>query len=188
MRKNRKALLANEGQPWDCCPSSPAEGKAPSTCPRCGGKGEPVEEVTLKALLRGPALERHSEQEHRFCPTGDCPVVYFGAKEVFRQEDITVPVFQKEPPGERTVCYCFEITEPTIRRELNQTGRSSVAQKITALVKADRCACEFKNPQGSCCLGNVRQAVKEALDRKQLLLSSAQTVARTGGWGLGKTP
>ena len=33
---------------------------------------------------------------------------------------------------------------------------------FTALVAADRCACEVKNPQGSCCLGNVAEATKSA--------------------------
>lgn len=98
---------------------------------------------------------RHSAPEHRFCPTPDCSVVYFGGDEVFLREDLTVPVFQKEPPGERTVCYCFGITETAIRRELDATGLSSAADRVTALVKAGRCACEVKNPQGSCCLGNL---------------------------------
>jgi len=70
-------------------------------------------------------------------------------------------VFQKETRGARTVCYCFAITEKDIRRELLETGHSSASEHITALVKADRCACEVKNPQGSCCLGNVAETTKE---------------------------
>jgi len=106
-------------------------------------------------MLRPEALARLSAPEHRFCSTPSCPVVYFGLDETFDQEEIVVPVFQKEPPGERPVCYCFGIGEADIRRELEQAGRSTAAERITALVKAERCACEVKNPQGSCCLGNV---------------------------------
>jgi len=115
----------------------------------------------VKALLRPEALARLSAPEHRFCPTSECPVVYFGQDEVFDRRELAVPVFQKEPRGARTVCYCFAISEKDIRRELLETGHSSASERITALVKADRCACELKNPQGSCCLGNVAETTKE---------------------------
>ena len=52
-----------------------------------------------------------------------------------------MPVFQKEPAANRTVCYCFGISESDLRREIDQVG-SSTAAEITALVKADRCAGE----------------------------------------------
>ncbi len=116
----------------------------------------------MKAMLRPEALMRLSAPEHRFCATPECPVVYFGIDEVFDREEIVVPLFQKEPAGYRPVCYCFGIGEHHLRRELVETGRSTAAARITALVKADRCACEVKNPQGSCCLGNVAAATKAA--------------------------
>jgi hypothetical protein len=123
--------------------------------------GRTVERITLKALLRPQALLRLSAIEHRFCPTPDCPVVYFGREETFERGDLTVPVFQKEPPGTRLVCCCFGVTEEDIRREIIEAGRSSAAERITALVKEGRCACEVKNPQGSCCLGNIAAATKD---------------------------
>lgn len=89
-------------------------------------------------------------------------MVYFGREAAFRRDDVLVPVFQKEPPGDRTVCYCFSETEGDIRREIEETGRASAFQRITALVKAGRCACELRNPQGSCCLGNVARATEGA--------------------------
>ncbi len=105
---------------------------------------------------------RLSAPEHRFCATPECPVVYFGIDEVFDREEIVVPVFQKEPAGDRTVCYCFAETEGDIRREIEQTGRSTASERIAELVKAERCACEVRNPQGSCCLGNIAAATKDA--------------------------
>ena len=50
-----------------------------------------------------------------------------------------------------------------IRREIAAHGRSTASERITALVKADRCACELRNPQGSCCLGNVASATRSLL-------------------------
>ena len=131
-------------------------------CPRCGRRGRSVDEITPKALLRPNALERRKGVEHRFCATTDCPVVYFGDGEVFCREEVIVPVFQKEPAGGRTVCYCFAVTEQDIRREIEQTGRSMAFDRISALVKVERCACEVRNPQGGCCLGNISSLVESA--------------------------
>lgn len=135
---------------------------ADRACPACGAFGRGVDRITVEAMLRPAALARLAYSEHRFCATPGCPVVYFALTDRFRTEEIAVPVFQKEPPGARTVCYCFAITEGDIGRELAVSGRSTVVDRISALVKAGRCACEAKNPQGSCCLGNVAAVVKGA--------------------------
>jgi hypothetical protein len=139
----------------ECCTVKPVTATSPTRCPQCGQAGQLVDRITIKAMLRPEALMRLSVPEHRFCPTHECPVVYFGLEEVFHREEIGAPVFQKEPAGDRTVCYCFAVSEGDIRRELVEQGRSTAGDRITALVKAERCACEVKNPQGSCCLGNV---------------------------------
>ncbi len=144
----------------DCCQVETPRGAGPGRCADCGQPGRTVDPITLKALLRPEALARLSAPAHRFCPTASCPVVYFGEGEAFDREEIAGPVFQKEPVGDRTVCYCFAISEADLRREIAETGRSTAAQRITAHVKAGRCACEIKNPQGNCCLGNVAAVVK----------------------------
>lgn len=41
----------------------------------------------------------------------------------------------------------------------------TIPQRITAEVKAGNCACEIRNSQGSCCLGNVTAAVNRAMER-----------------------
>lgn len=144
-----------------CSAEASSEGSA-KRCPRCGTAGRRVDRITVKSMLRPAALVRLSAPAHRFCPSSECPAVYFGRDEVFETSDVVVPVFQKAPPGERPVCYCLGIGEAAIRRELAEVGRSTAAERVTALVKAERCACEIKNPQGSCCLGNVALATKAA--------------------------
>ena len=143
-----------------CCTLKPAKVSAATACPECHRVGRNVERITLKALLRPAALERRSAAEHRFCATASCDVVYFGEGEVFRRDDVLVAVFQKEPEGGRTVCYCFGVTEDEIRREVEDSGRSASAARIKALVQVESCACEVRNPQGSCCLGNVTAVAK----------------------------
>jgi hypothetical protein len=113
-----------------------------------------VDRITLRALLRPEALGRLPSGGFRFCPAPGCDVVYFGGTGTFLRGDLMVPVYQKEPPGDRTVCYCLAITEQHLHREF-AASESSVADRITQLVKAEQCACELRNPQGTCCLGNV---------------------------------
>jgi bacterioferritin-associated ferredoxin len=129
--------------------------------------GRSVQTVTLKALLRPPALERLSGGDHSFCGSATCSVVYFGDGGTYRQEDLLVPVFQKCPEGRRTVCYCFAVTEDTVREEIEAGGASPSADRIKALVREGRCACEIRNPQGSCCLGNVGVLVKAAKEPRR---------------------
>lgn len=137
-------------------------------CSRCGVRGNDLGEITLKALLRPAALERRSEERHKFCATPACPVVYYGTEETFTRDDITVPVFQKETIAGRTVCYCFAVSRSDVDDEVAATDRSTASVRIKALVQADRCACELRNPQGSCCLGNIAALEREILAPKHL--------------------
>jgi hypothetical protein len=155
-----EAKAATRGQVVEaCCERLPVGVHA---CPACGKVGRGVQRTTVKAMLRPAALAHLEEPEHWFCATPGCPVVYFGRSERFQVDEIGAPVFQKEPPGQRTVCYCLAIGEGDIREELIATGGSTAVKRVSALVKADRCACEVKNPQGTCCLGNLGGAIRSA--------------------------
>lgn len=129
-------------------------------CPTCGQKGKKVDSLTLKAML-DVILLAVCEVAYLFCRTADCPVVYFAADgmQVFTKCQIRVPVHQKEPADDNVpVCYCHSLD--TIQAELMATGQSTVVEEIEAGIKAGQCACEIRNPQGSCCLGNVYELVK----------------------------
>lgn len=156
----------------DCCRVEAPEAEDFTRCPSCGRAGRELDRITLKALLRPAALERLSAPEHRFCATPSCPVVYFGSGESFERGAVAVLVFQKEREGDRVVCYCLELRESDVRREVEETGRSTASERITRLVQSGRCACEVRNPQGSCCLGNVA-AVEKAAQPREADLSTA---------------
>jgi len=103
-----------------------------------------------------------------------CEVVYFdtGAAVVFRETDLIVPVHAKHPDNDAIpVCYCFGYTEKSIRDEIEQTGASTATGSITAEVKAGRCACEVKNPKGSCCLGDVARVERRVTSKLTLTTS-----------------
>jgi len=133
-------------------------------CPVCGAKGKAVDTQTVKALL-ALSLNVLRPADYRFCRTADCPVVYFSTDGVqtFQEADLRERVYQKAPQDDDVfVCYCFRHTPGSIRAELQATGITTVVNRITAGIQAGQCACEIRNPQGSCCLGNVQMAVKQA--------------------------
>ena len=123
-----------------------------------------MEQLTLKALLTESALHRFERGEYRFCPDASCDVVYFDAAgRTFTTADLRVPVWQKQPPGARTICYCFGENETDIRAELAHIGRSRAEERVRAHIEAGRCVCEVRNPKGACCLGDITQAVKRVV-------------------------
>lgn len=152
-----------------CCalPSGSERSIGTPQCPDCGRKGRAVETLTLRALLRPAALARLQPGTYHFCRTPTCPVVYFtaGGSTVYRKEDLKVRIGLKEAESPIPVCYCFGHTRESIEAEIHRTGQSTVIGAITAHVRAGRCACEVNNPSGTCCLGEVSKAVKEALAR-----------------------
>ncbi len=100
--------------------------------------------------------------DYRFCRTADCLTVYYSTdgQQQFSEDDLRERVYQKHPDDKDVfVCYCFRHTPLSIRNEIAATGRSTVVAAITAGIQADQCACDIRNPQGSCCLGNVRAVV-----------------------------
>ncbi len=157
----------------DCCSSgSCAETPAVSACPVSGHTGAAVELQTVKALLTETALTRIGTTAHRFCPEPTCDVVYFDAEGAcYTTGDIRVPVWHKEPFGNRMVCYCFGESEGRIRAEIAAVGRSLAVARVRQHISAGRCACEVRNPRGACCLGDVTAAVKrvEAALRSEVL-------------------
>lgn len=137
-------------------------------CPTCQQAGKPVDILTLKALLSVPLTElRHPE--YLFCATASCSVVYYSADgtQSFRETQLRERVYQKHRDEDEVfVCYCFRHTVGNIKAELAATQQSTVVAAVTAGIQAKQCACEVRNPQGNCCLGNVGAAVKHAQSRR----------------------
>ena len=133
-----------------------------SRCPTCGQRGKAVDTATLKALLSVSLMEIRPVAYY-FCRTVACPAVYFAAAggQQFTEASLRERVHQKHPDEDDVfVCYCFRHAPATIKAELIETGRTDVTEAITAGIQAGKCACEIRNPQGSCCLGNVRAVVQ----------------------------
>jgi hypothetical protein len=132
-------------------------------CPTCGHTGRLVDTQIVKAML-AISLYAIRPLRYYFCATADCPVVYFAEDGAQRlgEEDLRVQVYQKRPLDDHVpICYCFDHTPQSIRDEWQQTGHSTVVETITVGTQTGQCACDIRNPQGTCCLGNVRQFVRQ---------------------------
>ena len=154
-----------------CCPNEvcdlPAKDLqrpilASNACPECGKLGKPVQGQTVKALV-SVSLREVEDTKYLFCRTQSCSVVYFSAEnaEAFTFEHVREQVYQKEPEADDVViCYCFGHTVGDLRNA-SPEKRLAVVDNIDIRINAGQCACDLRNPQGSCCLGNVRAMIKQ---------------------------
>ncbi len=148
----------------DCCSVNAKTGAAPAVlaCPVNGSRSKQVDMLTVKSLVRKLPLAMPSTQYY-FCDASDCEVVYFpldAEAPRFHRDDLVARVGAKETADPIPICYCFGFTRQDIWDEIRSAGKSTVAEQITAEVKAGNCACEVKNPSGKCCLGDVTRAVR----------------------------
>ncbi len=134
-----------------------------TACPVCGEKGKPVQGQTVKALLSVSLRQVRQDVEYLFCHTQTCPVVYFSrdGAQAFTVAQIRERVYQKEPDADEVfVCYCFRHTVGEMR-SATPDARLAILNDINAGIQANQCACDLRNPPGSCCLGNVRGLIKQ---------------------------
>jgi len=143
----------------------------PSThvrCPSCGGEGRSVKPVTLESLVADETRVRVGGTDgFRFCAEPGCDVAYFHAQsgQTIVREEVRVPIGQKETSPGRTVCYCFGYTAAEVKEQVAATGTSVIPDEIGAKCKQGLDRCDETNPQGTCCLGNVRRVLRDAQAR-----------------------
>lgn len=144
----------------DCC--KPTNHFENVLCPSCNHKGKRIHLITLKSLLLPNALVKlDAGTTYYFCSTPSCNAVYFNEDGlIFQQHDLKVPVFQKDKNLDTPVCYCFDWTRRKLNEAFDTDNDNKVINSISAHMKENRCGCEVNNPQGSCCLGNVKAYVK----------------------------
>jgi hypothetical protein len=127
-------------------------------CPECARTGKPVQGQTVKALL-SVSLRAVRDIEY-------LSVVYFSSdgRQSFTLGEIRERVYQKELEAvDVPICYCFRHTAGDLRMGSAET-RAAILEDINSGIGAGQCACDLRNPQGSCCLGNVRSLLRK-LDR-----------------------
>lgn len=140
------------------------ERQAQPVCPQCKGKGKKVESITVRYLLKGSAQRQLDESlSYHFCLSPSCQVVYFSGtgNGTFIKDQISERVTIKEKEDPLPICYCFNFFRHDVVAEIRETERTTIPDFISNQVKAGNCFCEYTNPQGTCCLGNVNAIAKE---------------------------
>jgi hypothetical protein len=141
---------------------------ASGACPTNGKVGKMVDTLTLKAMLAIPLTEMRPV-EYRFCRDANCPTVYYSVDglQTFVESDLRERVYQKHPREKDVfVCYCFQHTVGEIVADVDVASGGRVQAEINRGIKNGQCACDIRNPQGSCCLGNVNSVIKRARQDK----------------------
>ncbi len=147
----------------DCCCSGVQMTKETpqNSCNGCGKVGRIVARQTVVHHVRSEKLAEVKSEEYKFCPSENCQTVYYSTSgEIFTVDDVRELVTSKSSGDNRPLCYCFGFTEGFARREIAQTGESSVPAQITRFIKEKLCSCEIRNPAGVCCLGEINRTVK----------------------------
>ena len=174
----------------DCCPSiaaseppagaeelaiGPTNAPTPQDdtqhrCMQCSRVGRAVTRKTIFLMLKPEQFGRVGERSYRFCPNPDCRVVYFNERDgvAFTADDLRVRVGVKAAEDPVPLCYCFGFFEADVRAEIAERGTSSLPQRIRLLIQRGLCDCPARNPSGTCCLGEVRQAVNRILKETSL--------------------
>lgn len=135
----------------------------PGHCPITGTQGRKVDGATVKSML-AISLRNVRDVTYYFCRETECDVVYFSedGEQVFRKHEVRERVYQKESHNPNVpICYCFRYTPADIQRDIAQTRETNVINDIKSGIQAGQCACDPRNPQGDCCLGNVISLVKK---------------------------
>jgi hypothetical protein len=131
-------------------------------CSQCRSKGTKIDNATIKSLI-SVSLHRVEDIKHFFCANPNCSVVYFAedGSETFYSDELRERVYQKEPnANDVLVCYCFFHTLGDIHSSLIEHDSSWIVDDINEGIQRGHCACDWRNPQGTCCLGNVLKIVK----------------------------
>ncbi|AGS38547.1 putative iron-sulfur cluster-binding metallochaperone [Cycloclasticus zancles] len=146
----------------DCCSSKRPPRKA--ECPDCRQVQKATTRQTLLHHVISPVNRSIPESHFYFCANADCETVYFSdCGCLYRQDQVRGAIGQKQTSTERTICYCFDVTERHVLDELEHTGHSASKSFVTAQTKAKLCACETQNPSGQCCLADFSLLLKKAM-------------------------
>ena len=123
-------------------------------CPRCGSKGEPVGDVTLKTHLSDEQRSRISNPA-AFCPSPKCRVAYFDAFErVILAADLPRPVYPKDPNA--PLCACFGVTRAEIEADVRE-GVVTCTKKVLENAKSAEARCSALAANGQSCEAYVQK-------------------------------
>lgn len=133
-----------------------------ANCPETGTRGKKVDNATIKSMMSA-SLRGLQDENYYFCAVVDCDIVYFSENgtHLITEDAIRETVYQKDPENPQTkICYCFQHTVGDVQLGVEADTQDTILDDINIGIQQGQCACDWRNPQGTCCLGNVIQLVK----------------------------
>ena len=82
-------------------------------------------------------------------------------------ERVRVAIGQKLTGPQRTLCYCFGFSAGDIQAQIAARGSTTIPSEITDRCRRGEDRCAQTNPQGHCCLGNVKAVERQALEARE---------------------
>ncbi len=136
----------------------------PPVCPMNEQVVKPVGRITVESLVKPEIKSDLLPQPYYFCNAPDCDTVYVSVlgEHLITKDQLFVRVGIKEQEDPVPICYCFNYDRQAIQADFRNKGSTEILKIITARVKAGECRCEVTNPSGTCCLGDISRAVKQA--------------------------
>jgi len=134
------------------------------SCPICNKKGVPVENVTVKHMVKKNLMGEVSDDEHWLCTSEECEVAYYTEANVkFNKEDIKVPIWFKKDANPKYACYCNNITEEQVIETVVNKGFDNMTDIIVSINGKVRSQCKVKNPTGKCCTQAFNEAIRKGM-------------------------
>src|SRR6266852_5590500 len=92
---------------------------------------------TVLLMLKAELLERAMHGSYSFCTARHCSIVYFEDKgrEHFTVDDLRLRVGLKVNDDPIPLCYCFGFDENHIRDEISTTGKTTIPERISGLIR-----------------------------------------------------
>lgn len=141
----------------------------PQRCPSCARLGiecagpKKVLRITITHLVKPEFHKEIPPGETFFCAERECETVYYDAQgREIRKGQLSVEVWQKEAPGDVPVCYCFGFSARDIMEDARRHSPPAIPRIVRDKIEAGLCACDVKNPKGSCCLGDIAFWLKQS--------------------------
>jgi len=136
-------------------------------CKVCGNEGLRVLPVTMATHLDAEYWDSLGDG-FRFSFTPDCPVIYYNNKKgsYFVKQEVKTRFGLKEEDAPRPICYCLQVTEEQIAKEILEKGCCYSLQDIVSYTKAGTGKwCLTTNPSGKCCRDYLTGVVDKYLDK-----------------------
>lgn len=120
--------------------------------------------VTVKHLVLSKRKAEIKEADYFICLNEDCEVVYFNQEQqdIFKKNDVKVPIWFKKDADPRYICYCNQVTEEEIVDAVKNKGAKNMKDIVRLTGAMKNANCKLNNPLGKCCGPVIEEIIKKA--------------------------